>query len=560
VTAPHREASPDAARDGHTPPAHADGSARTDASRTPAVVEEATGTTVDALFRRAFRVFADRVAVTSDQPDEAPWTYRELGERTDRLAAGLHAAGLRRGDRLAVLCETRPEYVELYTAAARLGVALITLNVRLHPDELAVIVASAAPAALVTSGTLAPRAAALRERTTSVAAWYCVDPVPGFVDLATLRDSGEPTPAPAARPDDLQVVLYTSGTTGPPKGAMITQQAAAIRGLRLAQWFGLTPDDGFIAWVPMFHCAGDESLYGTLLTGGRFACLRRADPARILDLVERDQLTWTLLLPGVITDVLAEPVGTRDLDSFRFAIGYANMMPTVVERLTAKYDIRFCDAFGQTETSYVLAHGFSGPGETPHLRKTPTPLVDVRIVDPTASDIVEVEDGTPGECVVRGPGLMSGYLDDPAATDEAFRGGWLHTGDVLRRDADGTLAFVDRVKYLIKTGGENVYPAEVEQAITGHPGVQEVCAYGVPDEHWGETVKVAVVRAPRSGGHGADVTAADIVARCRERLAGFKCPRYVAFLDAADIPRSTTGKLQRHVLAARGADPSERIR
>ncbi len=512
-------------------------------------VEQATGTTVDALFRRAFRVFADRVAVTSDQPGEEPWTYRELGERTDRLAAGLHASGLRRGDRLAVLSETRPEYVELYIAAARLGVALITLNVRLHPDELAVIVTSAAPAALVTSGGLAPNAEAIRDRAPSVTAWYSLDATPGFDPLP--RSEG-PAPEPATQPDDLHVVLYTSGTTGPPKGAMITQQAAAIRGLRLAQWFGLTPDDGFIGWTPMFHCAGDESLYGTLLTGGRFACLRRADPTTILDLIERDRLSWTLLLPGVITDVLAEPVGTRNLESFRFAIGYANMMPTVVEQLTTKYGIAFCDAFGQTETSYVLAHGFSGPGTTPHLRKTQTPLVDVRIVDP---DMTEVPDGTPGECVVRGPGLMAGYLDDPKATDEAFHGGWLHTGDVLRRNEDGTLSFVDRVKYLIKTGGENVYPAEVEGAISGHPGVQEVAAYGVPDERWGETVKVAVVRAP-----GSDISADEIVERCRERLAGFKCPRYVAFLDAADIPRSTTGKLQRHVLAARGADDSERVR
>jgi acyl-CoA synthetase (AMP-forming)/AMP-acid ligase II len=513
------------------------------------VVDEATGTTVDALFRRAFRVFADRVAVTSDQPDETPWTYRELGERTDRLAAGLHAAGLRRGGRLAVLSETRPDYVELYTAAARLGVALITLNVRLHPDELAEIVASAAPSALVTSGTFAPSAEAIRDRSPSVTAWYCLDEHPGLDELPR-RD--EPAPILAAQPTDLHVVLYTSGTTGPPKGAMITQQAAAIRGLRLAQWFGLTPDDGFIGWLPMFHCAGDESLYGTLLTGGRFACLRRADPTRILDLVERDRLSWTLLLPGVITDVLAEPVESRDLASFRFAIGYANMMPTVVEQLTRKYDITFCDAFGQTETSYVLAHGFSGPGETPHLRKMPTPLVDIRIVDPEMND---VEDGTPGECVVRGPGVMGGYLDDPKATDEAFRGGWLHTGDVLRRQEDGSLSFVDRVKYLIKTGGENVYPAEVEGAVSGHPGVQEVCAYGVPDERWGETVKVAIVRAP-----GADITAQEVVERCRERLAGFKCPRYVAFLDAAEIPRSTTGKLQRHVLAARGAQESERVR
>ena len=513
-------------------------------------VDAATGITVDALFRRSIRVFADRVAVTSDRPEDGtPWTYRELGERTDALAAGLRDAGLRGGDRLAVLAETRPEYVELYVAAARLGVALITLNVRLHPDELAAVVRSAGPVALVTSGALADTADALRDRTPSVTSWFCTEPRPGFRDLAELRATGGPVPEPQARPDDLHVVLYTSGTTGPPKGAMITQQAAAIRGLRLAQWFGLTPADGFIGWLPMFHCAGDESLYGTLLTGGRFACLRRADPTRILDLVERDRLTWTLLLPGVITDVLAEPVGARDVSSFRFAIGYANMMPGVVAELTAKYDIDFVDAFGQTETSYVLAHGWSGPGETPHLRKTPTPLVDVRLVDP---DMVEVGVGVPGECVVRGPGLMAGYLDDPDATAEVFRGGWLHTGDVLARDEDGTLAFVDRVKYLIKTGGENVYPAEVEQALAGHPAVQEVCAFGVPDPRWGETVKVAVVLSP-----GAAMTVDEVVARCRERLAGYKRPRYVQFLAAEELPRSTTGKLQRHVLADRGATDTE---
>ncbi|MFR9806017.1 class I adenylate-forming enzyme family protein [Pseudonocardia sp. RS010] len=520
-------------------------------------VEAATGTTLDALFRRSVRIFADRVAVTSDQPGEPSWTYAELGDRADRVAAGLHAAGLRRGDRLAVLSETRPEYVALYVGAARLGVALVTLNVRLHPDELTTIVERTAPVAVVTSGALAPAARYVRERCGIVQHWWSLDPEEGFGSFAALSETGLPVPEPAAEPGDLHNVLYTSGTTGAPKGAMVTQQAAAIRGLRLAQWFDLAPEDGFIGWLPLFHCAGDESLYGTLLTGGRYACLRRADAGRILDLVERDRLSWTLLLPGVITDVLAEPVGSRDLSSFRFAIGYANMMPTVVRELTAKYGIRFCDAFGQTETSYVLVHGWSGPGEEPHLRKTPTPLVDVRLVDPAADDpdMAETAVGVPGECVVRGPGLMSGYLDDPAATAETFRGGWLHTGDVLVRAEDGTLSFVDRTKYLIKTGGENVYPAEVEQAIAGLPGVQEVCAFGVPDPRWGETVKVVVVPAP-----GERPTAEAVVARCRERLASYKRPHYVEFLSAAELPRSTTGKLQRHVLAERGARPTEEVR
>ncbi|TCK26017.1 fatty-acyl-CoA synthase [Pseudonocardia endophytica] len=522
---------------------------------TSADVAAATGLTLDALFRRSVRVFGDRLAVTSDQPGEGPWTYAELGERAERLAAGLAASGLRRGDRVAVLAETRPEWVEIYVALARLGVAAVTLNVRLHPDELVHCVATAEPLALVTSGPLAERATAIRARCPSVKEWYCLDRQDGFTPYANLLETGAPVPEPAAEPGDLHNVLYTSGTTGLPKGAMITQQAAATRAVRLAQWFALTPDDGFVGWLPLFHCGGDESLYGTLLTGGRFAACRRPDPDRILDLIERDRLSWTLLLPGVITDVLAADPGLRDLSSWRFAIGYANMMPGVVAQLTAKYGIAFCDAFGQTETSYVLAHGFSGPGETPHLRKTPTPFVEIRLVDPDGGDMAEVPVGVPGECVVRGPGLMSGYLDDPEATAAAFAGGWLHTGDVLVRNDDGTLEFVDRTKYLIKTGGENVYPAEVEHAIAGHPGVQEVCAHGVADPHWGETVKVVVVRAPGTE----PVTAGEIVGRCRERLASYKRPHYVEFLTADQLPRSTTGKLQRHVLAERGATDDQRV-
>jgi acyl-CoA synthetase (AMP-forming)/AMP-acid ligase II len=518
-------------------------------------VAQATGTTLDALLRRSFRIFGDRVAVTSGDPAEGSWTYAELGERAERLAAGLFATGLRRGDRVAVLSETRPEYVEIYAALARLGIAVVTLNIRLHPDEIAHCLRTAAPKALITSAAGAAKAVAVRERSASVQAWYCLDEgvaLDGFASYAQLRASTDPAPEPVAEPGDLHNVLYTSGTTGQAKGAMITQQAAAVRALRLAQWFALTPEDGFIGWLPLFHCGGDESLYATLLTGGRFCALRSADPETMFAAIERDRLSWTLLLPGVITEVLhSAHSGRFDLSSLRFAIGYANMMPTVVQQLTEKFGIRFCDAFGQTETSYVLAHGWSGPGEAPTLRKTPTPLMEVRLVD---AEMRETPVGVPGECVVRGPGVMSGYLDDPQATAEVFRGGWLHTGDVLVRDDQGTLAFVDRAKYLIKTGGENVYPAEVELAIAAHPAVQEVCAFGVPDRKWGETVKVVVVRAP-----GAHVEGDEIVTWCRERLASYKRPHYVEFVDADALPRSTTGKLQRHRLADRGVRDSERV-
>lgn len=521
----------------------------------------AAGITLDALLRRSFRLFADRVAVTTGDPGGPRWTYRELGERADRLAAGLHASGLRRGDRVAVLSETRPEYVVIYAALARLGITAITLNIRWHPDEIAAAVGSAGPTMFITSGLGAPRAAQARHRCPSVRSWYCLDDTEGdgtggdgterFEPFATLSVEAA-APEPAAEPGDLHNVLYTSGTTGRAKGAMITQQVAAVRALRLAQWYALTPDDGFVGWLPLFHTGGDESLNATLLTGGRFCALATADTETMFGAIERDRLTWTLLLPGVITDVLHHKRRTDfDLTSLRFTIGYANMMPAVVAQLTEAFDIDFNDAFGQTETSYVLAHGWSGPGEVPHLRKMPTPLMEVRLVD---AQMRETPVGVPGECVVRGPSVMAGYLDDPEATAEVFRGGWCHTGDVLVRHHDGTLSYVDRAKYLIKTGGENVYPAEVEQAVAGHPAVQEVCAYGVPDPRWGETVKIVVVRSP-----GAEVTGKEIVAWCRERLAAFKRPHFVEFVDAAALPRSTTGKLQRHLLAERGAHDGERV-
>ena len=504
-------------------------------------VARAAGYPVRDIFHRAFRIYADRIAVTSET---GRWSYRELGERSARLAAALHELGIRRGDRVAVLSETRPEYVETYAALATLGATALTLNIRLHPDEVAYCVDTGRPTALLVSEQLTGLVSDLRQRPGSVRSWICLDgEPPGFLGYpALLADAIGPAPQVDVTADDTHNVLYTSGTTGVPKGAMISQGAAAVRALRLAQWFGLTPDDGFIGWLPLYHCGGDESLYATMLTGGTYATLRRADVETMFRMIERDRLSWTLLLPGVITDFLNHPRRAEyDLSSLRFAIGYANMMPLVVQRLTETFGIDFYDAFGQTESSYLLAHGVSGPGEMPTLRKTPAPLLDVRLVD---DDMREVPVGQPGECVVRGPSVMSGYLDDPAATRATFEGGWLHTGDLLMRDEDGTLSFVDRKKYLIKTGGENVYPAEVERVIAEHGAVQEVCVFGVPDAHWGETVKAAVVPRP-----GVTLTAADIDAWCRDRLARYKRPRQIVLLTADQLPRSTTGKVQRHELA-----------
>jgi fatty-acyl-CoA synthase len=510
----------------------------------------AAASTIDGLFRRAFDLFAERVAVTSE---DSAMTYGELRARAWRLAGALTSLGLRRGGRIAVLSETRPQYVEIYAAAAALGVTVVALNIRLHPDEWLYCLQKGEPSLVIASGPLSPGLEATRERAGSVAHWVCLEPRAGWLDYEALISAATAREPPrVVKPEDIHNVLFTSGTTGRPKGAMISQRAAATRALRLAQWFGLAEGDGFVGWLPLYHCGGDESLYATVLTGGVFCALRKADPETMFRVIARDRLSWTLLLPGVLTEVLNHP-RRRDYDlaSFRFAIGYANMMPDIIAELTATFGISFYDAFGQSESSYLLAHGVSGPGETPTLRKRPAPLMETRIVD---DEMRDCQPGVPGECIVRGPTVMSGYLDDDAANQEVFRGGWLHTGDLLRKESDGTLTFVDRKRYLIKTGGENVYPAEVEAVIARHPAVQEVCIFGVPDPHWGETIKAVVV--PRAG---ASLSGAEIVAFCRERLAGFKRPRYVEFVASERIPRSATGKLQRHELAKWPLDEEQRV-
>jgi acyl-CoA synthetase (AMP-forming)/AMP-acid ligase II len=505
------------------------------------VAATASAATLTALLRRSFRLYADRVALVCD---EQRITYRELHQRSERLAGALLGAGIESGGRIAVLSPPRREFVECYAAAARLGVTVVALNTRLHPEEIAYCLELGQPQLVFSAAALT---SALPDM---------VDPIVfggGETAYERFLASGDdrPVEVPDPEPEQIHNVLFTSGTTGRPKGAMISQRAAATRALRLAQFYGLGPEDGFVGWLPMFHVGGDESLYATLMSGGKVATFERAEVEPMMAAIERERLSWTLLLPGVITDFLHHPRrGDYDLSTFRFAIGYANMMPGVVRSFCAQV-AGFWDAFGQTETSYLLAHGWVPPGGEPSLRKTPAPLLDVRIVDEA---LHELEPGVPGECVVRGPSVMSGYLGDDDATAEVFAGGWLHTGDVLVRNEDGTLSYVDRKKYLIKTGGENVYPAEVEAAIASDPAVQEVCVVGVPDEYWGETIKAVVVL-----GEGQTSTTAAVVARCRERLAGYKRPRYVEFLPADAMPRSTTGKLLRHELAALPVTDEQRV-
>jgi fatty-acyl-CoA synthase len=513
-------------------------------------VADATAITLHDEFRRAIRTYADRTALVSPT---ASLTYAELGVRANRTANALLGLGLRHGDRIAVLAENRPEFVETYLATANLGVTVIALNIRMHHTELAHCINQAEPTLLLTSARFAALAEQFRPDTPSIRSWYCYDAVDGFADWAALVAAGSPAEVePAAGPADIHNVLYTSGTTGRSKGAMISQRAAATRGLRIAHWLRLTPEDGYLAALPLFHCGGDEPLYATLCSGGIYATFPKVEIETMYALTGQHRLSWSVLVPGVITDFLHHPRREEfDLGSLRYVIIYANMMPMVCEEFAKTLNCTIVDAYGQTETSCLVAWGWAPPGIPPTLRKTPTPLLSVRLID---EEMTEVDVGMPGECVVRGPTVMSGYLGDPEATAATFSGGWLHTGDVMVRHADGTLTYTDRKKYLIKTGGENVYPAEIEQVIAELEAVSEVGVCGVPDERWGETVKATIVLRA-----GYALSVAEVDEWCRARLAGYKRPHYVEFRTAEQMPRSMTGKLQRHELAVSPVTPDQQV-
>lgn len=502
-------------------------------------------------FRQSARLHADRIAVESE--DGTRLTYRELDRLSGSVASFMLDRGIRRGDRVAVMSDPAPAYVAVNVAGAKIGVTVVGVNTRSTAGDVAYCVEDSRARMLFFGADY---------RAVVEGSGVDVDLVElelapgGDGGDATLGDAvakvGDLSPPELGQPHDIHTVIYTSGTTGRPKGAMISQGAAAVRGLRLMAWFGLTQADAYLGWSPLFHTGGEEPLNATLMSGGRFMTFRKANPEQLVEAIEHRGGTWSWLLPGMFAEFLSV-VAAKDakLRGYRFAGGYGNLLPTrLIDDLVSRGPA-FYDLFGQTESSLLVASNrIDRPGES-EWKKLPAPLLDVRVV---REDGTEADVGEPGECVVRGPSVMSGYMNQPEATAEVFRDGWLHTGDILERSADGALVFADRKRYLIKTGGENVYPLEVETAVAAHRDVAEVCVVGVPDEKWGETVKAFVVVRP---GSTADRAAID--AHCRERLAGFKRPRLIEFIQDSDVPRSVTGKILRAELAQRPITEDQRV-
>ncbi|WP_224391989.1 long-chain-fatty-acid--CoA ligase [Pseudonocardia sp. ICBG1293] len=472
-------------------------------------------------------------------------TWAELDERVRRLAAALRAAGIGPGDRVAVLDLNHPSCLELSLACAWIGAANAVVNFRLAPPEIRYVVEDSRARLLLVGPEFAGAVDALRDSLTTVERVLSTDGYEGF--LAAHEPDTHPYDA---GPDDCFVQLYTSGTTGFPKGAMLTHGAMLAHAAHVAADFGLTPTDVVQVAMPLFHVGGTSYAFLALAQGARIVMARTPDPAALLDMVAAEGITHTFWVPALMGAMTQVPgAAERDFSSLR-AISYgASPMPLPVLRASlALFGPKLHQVYGMTEACGVVSslgpEDHADPAVAHRLVSAGTPLsgVEIEIRDPATGE--QLGTGEPGEVWVRTDQLMSGYWGRPEATEATITpDGWLRSGDGGHLDADGYLYVTDRIKDMIVSGGENVYPAEIERVLAEHPSVGDVAVIGVPDDRWGEVPKACVVPAP-----GATVDPDELLAHARAHLASFKCPKTVDILP--ELPRNPTGKILKKDLRA----------
>lgn len=494
------------------------------------------------------------------------FTYREIAARVRGLAADLRRRGIGRGDRVALLSFNRVEYLEVLFALARLGAIMVPMNWRLTPPELAIQIADSAPDLMIAD-------AEHRELATSAAAESRIS-----LPLVLIGDEYEeavctpPEGSAMGAFDDPLIIMYTSGTTGRAKGAVLTQGTQLWNSINIGTAIGLTHRDVTLTVLPMFHIGG-LGLYAlpTLHVGGRLIIQRTFDPEETCRLLRDEGVTAMFGVPAIYQALLATPAfQQRDYSGVRFGVGGAPCPLPVLEEFERR-GLLLQQGFGLTETAPTAT---LLPPEDAYRKKGsvgPTTLhVESRVVDDAGCDLPP---GEIGEICLRGPNLFSGYWGLPEATAEVFsppvqpddpalpaqraagaagaagvgstegdyRGWWFHTGDLGYADDEGHLYIADRKKDMIISGGENIYPVEVEQVLYQHAAVADVAVIGIPDARWGEAAMAIVVLKP-----GARATAEDIIAACQGRLARYKIPRRVAFVEV--LPRNAAGKVLKRVL------------
>jgi acyl-CoA synthetase (AMP-forming)/AMP-acid ligase II len=475
-------------------------------------------------------------------------TVAESADRIARLAGALSALGVQRGDRVGILALNSDRYHEYFYACAWIGAAVNPVNIRWSPAEIAYSLRESDTRVLLVDDAFAPVISALREQFPGLATViYCGDGEPPIntLDYETLIAEHLPVEDIRAGGDELAGVFYTGGTTGHPKGVMLSHNnllASALGGLATGQF--LSPGGRLMHAAPMFHLAAIGSWVSGCLVGSTNVIVPMFTPAAVMAAISEHEVTDTLLVPTMIQMLVDDPnVGDSDLSSLaKLIYGASPISESLLERARKVFpSAGFIQGYGMTEMSPMVALLTPEDHDDPLLRRAagrPAPNVEVRIVDP---DDNEVPRGEVGEVVARGDNVMLGYWNRPQDTAAAVRDGWMHTGDGGWMDRNGYIFIVDRIKDMIITGGENVYSAEVENALAGHPAVAACAVIGVADSNWGERVHAVVVLLP-----GQQTTADEIRTHCKTLIAGYKAPRSVDFVDA--LPMSGAGKVLKREL------------
>ncbi len=472
-------------------------------------------------------------------------TYAALSEAIERLAAGLHhALGLRRGDRIAHLGHNSVEFITLVFACARLGVILVPLNWRLAVPEHQAILANAEPMVLCADAAFREHAEKLREETASLRP-ICTDlAVTGWPSLEEIAAAGSPAPPVEGAGRDPLLIVYTSGTTGEPKGAVLTQDALFWNAVNSIHMHDLTSTDHVLTVLPLFHVGGlNIQTLPALHAGATVTLLRRFEPGATLAAIGSGRPTLTVLVPATMRAVIDHPAwASTDLSSLRMITTGSQIVPVELIEMFHDRGVPVIQVYGATETAPIAVYQRREDAlRTPGSSGKVALHCELRIVDDADKDVAP---GERGEVLVRGPNVMSEYWRNPAATAAALRDGWFHTGDIGHLDTQGDLWIDARKDDLIKSGGERIYPAEIEDILRTLPGVRDVAVIGRPDPHWGE-VPVAVVCAGPDG----QPTRDQLIGALEGRVARFKHPKDVIFVE--EMPRNALGKVQRFRLRAK---------
>lgn len=474
-------------------------------------------------------------------------TYRQFTDRVARLAGALQALGMREGDRVAILSLNSDRYLEYQMAVPWGGGVLNPCNIRWSAAEIAYSLNDSGSTILLVDETFRPLAEKVRlDSTTLREVIYCGDAKTpeGMHDYEALLALAEPVPDAGRSNEDLAGIFYTGGTTGFPKGVMLSHanlvsSAMALRAAGVAAGNGI-----YLHAAPMFHLADIGASLPHWMEGNTQSVIPAFAPELVLDTLARDRVTQVLLVPTMIQMLVDHPAmkRPRDLSALKtIAYGASPISTALLDRaMEALPGVDFIQAYGMTELAPVATilppecHTLKGR-ELGKLRSAgrATFCTEVKVVDPQDQ---EAPRGTVGEIVVRGPNVMQGYWNKPEQTAAALRGGWMHTGDGGYMDEDGYVFIVDRIKDMIVTGGENVYSAEVENALARHASVAACAVIGIPSAEWGEAVHAVVVRKP-----GAEAAADELIAHCKTLIAGYKCPRSIEFREA--LPLSGAGKV-----------------